>query len=90
MERNETTPPSSTKSLEAGEENELLIDQNIRLSHRSTSTPTAANPSQRIISPEMIRPFSKAGPRQNTKRNNRKMSSAIVTDSPERKKIEEK
>ncbi|CAH1973260.1 unnamed protein product [Acanthoscelides obtectus] len=38
----------------------------------------------------MIRPFSKAGPRQNTKRNNRKMSSAIVTDSPERKKIEEK
>ncbi|CAH1970304.1 unnamed protein product [Acanthoscelides obtectus] len=47
MERNlETTPPSSTKSLEAGEENELLIDQNIRLSHRSTSTSTAANPSQ--------------------------------------------
>ncbi|CAH2092102.1 unnamed protein product [Euphydryas editha] len=44
---------------------------------------------EQIIPPEMIRPFSKAGPRQNTTRNTRKMSSAIVTDTPEKKKLEE-
>lgn len=92
-ENTETTPPPSTQPLEALEENEVIIEQNIRPSPHLTSSPTVAIPStsrQQIISPEMIRPFSKAGPRQNTTRNNRKMSSAIVTDTPEKEKLEEK
>ncbi|GBP81126.1 hypothetical protein EVAR_88224_1 [Eumeta japonica] len=66
---------------------------NIRPSPHVTSTPMVAILStsrQQIISPEIIRPFSKAALRQNTTRNNRKMSSAIITDTPEKYKLEEK
>ncbi|CAK1587284.1 unnamed protein product [Parnassius mnemosyne] len=88
-----STPPPSTNTLDAREENEVVTDQIIRPSPYLTSNPIVAIPStsrQQIISPEMIRPFSKAGPRQNTTRNNRRMSSAIVTDTPEKKILEEK
>ena len=88
-----STPSLSTKLPETQEENETVTVQNIRPSIHLTPTPTVAMPStsrQQIISPEMIRPFSKAGPRKNTTRNNRKMSSAIVTNTPEKKKLEEK
>ncbi|CAK1582747.1 unnamed protein product [Parnassius mnemosyne] len=88
-----STPPPSTNTLDAREENEVVTDQIIRPSPYLISNPMVAIPStsrQQIISPEMIRPFSKAGPRQNTTRNNRRMSSAIVTDTPEKKILEEK
>lgn len=42
------------------------------------------------VSPQIVRPFSKAGPRKNTVRKKPKMSSAIITDTPEKNKIEEK
>lgn len=89
IEANRSTPPPSTNPLEArDEENEVESDQIIRPTPHLISTPTVAVPSTsrlQIISPEMIRPFSKAGPRQNTTRINRKMVSAIVTDTPEKK-----
>lgn len=88
-----STPLSSTNTLKAGEENGIVTNRNIRSAPHLTSAPTVATPStskQQILSPEIIRPFSKAGPRQNTTRNNRKMTSAIVTDTPEKKKLEEK
>lgn len=79
-----TTPPS------VREENEVVADLNIRPSSCLITTFTVETPSQQIISPEMIRPFPKTDLRQNTTHNNRKRSSAIVTDTPEKKKLEEK
>lgn len=45
---------------------------------------------QIIVSPQIVRPFLKSGPRKNLKSNTRKMTSAIITDTPEKNKIEEK
>ncbi|GBP95293.1 hypothetical protein EVAR_101145_1 [Eumeta japonica] len=59
-----STLPPTTKPLEAREESDdVVTDQNIRPSPHVTFTPMVAIPStsrQQIISPEMIRPFSKA------------------------------
>lgn len=68
-----------------------MTEENLRPSSFNTSTLSVPSTSgQQIISPEMIRPFAKAGPRQKTIRNSRKMLSAIITDSPEKNKIKEK
>ncbi|GBP42694.1 hypothetical protein EVAR_21969_1 [Eumeta japonica] len=45
---------------------------------------------QQIVSPEIVRPFLKSGPRKNSKSNTRKMIWAIITDTPEKNKILEK
>lgn len=88
-----STPLPSTNSVEEGKENEIERNCNIRSPPHLSSAATVATPSTsklQILSPEVIRPFSKARPRQNTTRNKRKMSSAIVTDTPEKRKLEEK
>lgn len=59
----------------------------------TTSTENVLQPSttpQQIVSPEIVRPFLKSGPRKNSKPNTRKMVSAIITDTPEKDKIQEK
>jgi len=66
-------------------------EENLRSSLSAISTRSVPSTSgQQIVSPEIVRPFSKAGSRQKPIRDSRKMSSAIITDSPEKKKIEEK
>lgn len=50
------------------------------------SLPTS---SDQQMTPEQVRPFLKAAPRLQ-KQKNRKMSSAVITDTPEKDKIEEK
>lgn len=41
------------------------------------------------FSPEAVRPFPKAGPRQNTRKGRKRRKSAILTDTPEKSAIEE-
>lgn len=84
------SPPISGNS----EKQTVSQDDNLRPPlNLLASTPVvsvASSSMQRVISPQIIRPFSKAGPRKNTFRKNRKMSSAIITDSPEKNNIAEK
>ncbi|XP_014360249.2 uncharacterized protein LOC106712268 [Papilio machaon] len=43
----------------------------------------------RVFSPEIVRPYPKAGPREATKTNRRKRKAAILIDSPEKNALEE-
>lgn len=81
--------PSSEIQPNPLTESEVLDNNTIQDLERSTA-PQPSTSQQNLISPEVIRPFLKAGPRKNLKHSNRKMSSAIITDSAEKKIIEEK
>ena len=50
---------------------------------------TSTSSSHPNFSPETIRPFPKADPRQNTRKGRKKRKSAILTDTPEKLAIEE-
>lgn len=86
--------PSARSNLnQEDHDNSHVVEKNLRSSSPSPASASLSVPStsgQQIIVPEMIRPFSKAGPRKNTAHKNQKMSSAIVTDSEEKNKIKEK
>lgn len=87
-----STYEPSGSTFDGQEDRETVIDQNTQSSTPLASCPLVVTPStscQQIISPEVIRPFCKASPRQNMARKNRKRSSAIVTDTPEKERIEE-
>lgn len=45
--------------------------------------------SKKILSPEQVRPFPKAGPRQSTTKGRKKRKSAILTDTPIKKALEQ-
>ena len=98
IEQNLPLPPSpasaSSQPISRTSEQQTILRDNLRPPPSSpASAPivsVASTSGHLVISPQMIRPFSKAGPRKNTACKNRKMSSAIVTDTPEKNKIEEK
>lgn len=59
-------------------------------STNSNDNPVASTSKECVmISPEIVRPFPKAGPRKQVKKSCRKMRSAIITDTPEKDRIEE-
>lgn len=83
-----TTPQCSTSDTNASE---IFRTPNVEPNKTDDLIRNLSLPStSQIASPEDVRPFLKSGPRKTLKSNNRKMSSAVITDTPEKDKIEEK
>jgi len=61
-------------------------EKNLKSSLPAISTRSLPSTSGQIVLPEIVRPFSKAGRRQKPIRDSCKMSSAIITDSPEKRR----
>ncbi|XP_063216749.1 uncharacterized protein LOC134542016 [Bacillus rossius redtenbacheri] len=96
--------PNEPVIMEAGPSNMLIVQQTEEEADQETSMDVTSRGLHEIasqdkeivvdstcnISPEMVRPFPKAGPRKNNRVNNRKRKSEVLTDTPIRNELAKK